>query len=73
MPIGEGACSGMPAVGIFNNTMRHFIELLRSLVMFFKTEKKMKFDFIKTNVMHLNKPMEETKTTPRPMASGPPM
>ena len=31
-PPGKRACSGIPAVGIFNNMMRRFIELLRSLV-----------------------------------------
>ena len=29
---GRHVCPGMPAVGIFNKTMRRFIEILRSLV-----------------------------------------
>ena len=31
-PPGKLACSGMPPIGIFSNTMRCFIELLRYLV-----------------------------------------
>ena len=49
IPQGKGACSSTPAVGIFNNTMRHFIEFLHSCLKYIK-----KFDTTSNTTIQLH-------------------